>query len=61
VAYASNESGKWQVYEASFPNALGKRQVSTEGGEQPRWRGDGKELFYLSLEYKMMAHGFSLP
>jgi Tol biopolymer transport system component len=55
VAYASNESGKWQVYVTSFPDAQGKWQVSTEGGEQPRWRGDGKELFYLSPEFKMMA------
>jgi len=55
VAYASNESGKWQVYVTSFPEAQGKWQISTEGGEQPRWRGDGKELFYLSPESKMMA------
>jgi serine/threonine protein kinase len=55
VAYASNESGKWQVYVTSFPDARGKWQVSNEGGEQPRWRSDGKELFYLSLDGKMMA------
>ena len=39
----------------SFPEARGKWQVSTGGGEQPRWRGDGKELFYLSSDRKMMA------
>ena len=55
VAYASNESGKWQIYVTSFPEAQGKWQVSTGGGEQPRWRGDGKELFYLSSDGKMMA------
>jgi Tol biopolymer transport system component len=55
VAYASNETGKWQIYVTSFPDARGKWQVSTEGGEQPRWRGDGKELFYLSADGKMMA------
>jgi len=55
VAYASNESGKWEIYVTSFPEARGKWQVSTGGGEQPRWRGDGKELFYLSLDGKMMA------
>ena len=55
VAYASNETGKWQIYVTSFPEARGKWQVSTAGGEQPRWRGDGKELFYLSSDYKMMA------
>lgn len=48
VAYASNESGRWEVYATSFPDARFKRQVSTDGGEQPRWRSDGKELFYLS-------------
>lgn len=55
VAYASNESGRWEIYVTSFPEARGKWQVSTGGGEQPRWRGDGKELFYLSSDYKLMA------
>jgi eukaryotic-like serine/threonine-protein kinase len=55
VAYASNETGKWQIYVTSFPDARGKWQVSTGGGEQPRWRGDGKELFYLSSDGKIMA------
>ena len=55
VAYASNESGRWEVYVTSFPEAHGKWQVSSGGGEQPRWRGDGKELFYLSADGKLMA------
>jgi serine/threonine protein kinase len=55
VAYASNESGKWEIYVTSFPDPQGKWQVSTGGGEQPRWRGDGKELFYLSSDNKMMV------
>ena len=55
VAYASNESGKWEIYVNSFPAERGKWQVSVGGGEQPRWRGDGKELFYLSSDGKMMA------
>jgi eukaryotic-like serine/threonine-protein kinase len=55
VAYASNETGRWEIYVTSFPEARGKWQVSTDGGEQPRWRGDGKELFYLSSDGKMMA------
>jgi len=55
VAYASNESGKWEIYVTSFPDARGRWQVSGGGGEQPRWRSDGKELFYLSLDGKMMA------
>jgi Tol biopolymer transport system component len=55
LAYASNETGKWEIYVTSFPEARGKWQVSTGGGEQPRWRADGKELFYFSSDYKMMA------
>jgi serine/threonine protein kinase/Tol biopolymer transport system component len=55
VAYASNETGKWEIYVTSFPDARGKWEVSSGGGEQPRWRGDGKELFYLSSDSKMMA------
>jgi len=55
VAYASNETGKWEIYVTSFPDAQGKWEISTGGGEQPRWRGDGKELFYLSSDRKMMA------
>jgi eukaryotic-like serine/threonine-protein kinase len=55
VAYASTESGKWEVYVTSFPDARGKWQVSTAGGTQPRWRGDGRELFYLAADSKIMA------
>ena len=55
VAYASNETGKWEIYVTSFPQGRGRWQVSIGGGEQPRWRGDGKELFYLSSDGKMMA------
>jgi eukaryotic-like serine/threonine-protein kinase len=55
VAYASNETGSWEVYVSPFPNADSKWQVSREGGEEPRWRRDGKELFYLSREGKLIA------
>jgi len=55
VAYSSNESGTWQVYVAPFPGPGGKYQISTGGGQQPRWRRDGKELFFLSRERKLMA------
>ncbi len=55
VAYSSSESGKWEIYVTSFPEAHGKWQVSNAGGTQPRWRGDGKELFYLSPDDKLMA------
>jgi dipeptidyl aminopeptidase/acylaminoacyl peptidase len=55
VAYSTNESGNWEVYVAPFPNTNGKWQVSRGVGEEPRWRRDGKELFYLSSDGKMMA------
>ncbi len=55
VAYASNESGRFEIYVTSFPAAEGKWQVSSGGGTQPRWRGDTKELFYLAPDGKMMA------
>ena len=55
VAYASNESGKFEIYVTSFPAAQGKWQVSSAGGTQPRWRGDSKELFYIAADGKMMA------
>jgi hypothetical protein len=54
VAYSSNETGNWEVYVSPFPSGTSKWQVSRGGGE-PRWRRDGKELFYLSAEGKMMA------
>ena len=47
VAYASDESGAWEIYVTTSPGAAGKWQVSRGGGTEPRWRGDAKELFYL--------------
>ena len=45
----------YQVYLVSFPAIDQKRQISTDGGVQPRWRRDGKELFYLGLDGRIMA------
>ena len=55
IAYASNETGTMEIYVSPFPSANSKWQVSSAGGQEPRWRQDGKELFYLSPEGKMMA------
>jgi Tol biopolymer transport system component len=55
LAYMSNESGRNEVYVRPFPPGAGKWQVSTAGGDQPRWRRDGKELFYLAADRKLMA------
>jgi hypothetical protein len=55
IAYASDESGDWQVYVQSFPAGGGKWQISTNGGFFPAWRRDGKELFYVSPDKKVMT------
>ena len=55
IAYASDESGKFEVYVQSFPASGGKWKVSTDGGHHPLWRGDGKELFYIAPDRKLMA------
>jgi Tol biopolymer transport system component len=55
IAYVSDESGTSQVYVQSYPTPAGPRQVSPTGGTQPRWRRDGKELFYLAPDRKLMA------
>src|SRR5688572_21430293 len=48
LAYASDETGRREVYVQSFPTGGGKWQISTAGGSDPRWRADGRELFYRS-------------
>ncbi|HEY3123954.1 MAG TPA: hypothetical protein VGK70_07790, partial [Thermoanaerobaculia bacterium] len=55
VAYNSDESGTPETYVRPFPPAGGKWQISTQGGVQPAWRSDGKELYYLALDGKIMA------
>jgi Tol biopolymer transport system component len=48
VAYSSDESGRFEIYATPFPGPGGKRQISTGGGRYPRWRSDGKEIFYTT-------------
>ncbi len=55
IAYASNESGRYEIYIRTFPKVGGKRQVSGSGGMQPRWRRDGRELFYVAPDTRLMA------
>jgi len=55
LAYQSEESGISEIFVRSFPDSRERRQVSSGGGSQPRWRGDGRELFYISPDSKLMA------
>jgi serine/threonine protein kinase/Tol biopolymer transport system component len=55
IAYASNESGTFEVYARAFPSGEGKKRVSIRGGLEPQWRGDGQELFYLSSDRNLMS------
>jgi eukaryotic-like serine/threonine-protein kinase len=55
IAFVSNESGRNEVYVAPFPGPGAKVPVSTSGGVQPRWRGDGREIFYLAAGGRLMA------
>jgi eukaryotic-like serine/threonine-protein kinase len=55
LAYDSDENGTREVYIVPFPRGEGKWQVSTGGGRQPRWRGDSRELFFLTTGNKLMA------
>jgi Tol biopolymer transport system component len=50
IAYSSSESGKTEVYARRFPGDGERFQISTAGGNHPRWRSDGRELFYLSSD-----------
>ena len=55
VAYRSNRLGRNDIYAQPFPGPGGVTPVSTAGGTQPRWRSDGKELFYVALDDWMTA------
>jgi serine/threonine protein kinase len=58
VAYVSDESGRKEVFVASFPNPSQRIRISSEGGTQPRWSRDGRELFYVSKSNTMMVAPF---
>jgi eukaryotic-like serine/threonine-protein kinase len=53
--YESDETGRHEIYVQSFPSAGSKWQITNEGGFQPQWRRDGRELFYLAPNRKIMA------
>ncbi|HMF00639.1 MAG TPA: hypothetical protein VKK06_12200 [Terriglobia bacterium] len=55
IAFNADDSGRFEIYVIAFPVPGRPIQVSTNGGVQPRWRRDGKEMFYLALDGKMMS------
>ncbi|MBA3766268.1 MAG: PD40 domain-containing protein, partial [Acidobacteria bacterium] len=55
IAYTSDETGMAEVYVQTFPTSGSRVRVSTGGGNQPRWRRDGRELFYIAADRKLMA------
>ncbi len=58
VAYQSDESGRVEAYVQAFPGPGSKWPISTNGGSRVRWRRDGKELFYLARDSRLMAVSF---
>jgi dipeptidyl aminopeptidase/acylaminoacyl peptidase len=54
IAYVSNETGQFEVYVRSYPGGEGRYRISTNGGHQPQWSTDGKELFYIASDGMMM-------
>jgi Tol biopolymer transport system component len=55
IAFESNESGQREIYVRPFPGPGSNTRVSRSGGAQARWRADGRELFYVALDGRMMA------
>lgn len=55
LAYASDESGRFEVYVRPFPSGAGQWAISGAGGMQPEWRRDGKEIYYISTVGQLMA------
>ena len=55
MAYNSNESGDMEVYVTQFPGPGGKWQVSTNGGTEPQWSADGREIFYLDATQNLVT------
>jgi Tol biopolymer transport system component len=55
IAYASDESGRFEVYVRGLPPAKGQWTISPSGGMQPEWSRSGRELFYISSDLKLMA------
>ena len=62
IAYSTNESGMYQVVVQTFPDPNGGRwQITAEGGMEPKWRRDGRELYYLAFDGKLMSVSITGP
>ena len=61
LAYISDESGRYEVYVQPYPGPGGKRQISTEGGTEPVWSRNGRELFYRSGKKMMVVEITTQP
>jgi serine/threonine protein kinase len=59
IAYQSDATGRTEIYVVPFPGPGSERQISTAGGTLPRWRADGREIFYVALDQKLMAAGIT--
>ncbi len=55
MVYESNESGDWEIYVTRFPGPGGKWQVSTNGGSEPQWSAEGREIFYLDATENLVT------
>jgi Tol biopolymer transport system component len=55
IAYTSDESGTTEVYVWSLLGPGGKRQISTDGGNSPTWSADGREIFYLDRDERLVV------
>jgi Tol biopolymer transport system component len=60
VAYASNESGRSEIYIQGYPEHRGKWLISSAGGTFPAWRDDGKEIYWRALDGTLMAAGVEI-
>jgi hypothetical protein len=59
LAYASDESGRTEVYVSRFPEMSNRVAVSSGGGQRPMWRGDGRELYFVGAGSRLMAASVS--
>jgi dipeptidyl aminopeptidase/acylaminoacyl peptidase len=55
LAFTSEQSGRSEVYVQALDGTRGRWQLSSDGGSLPRWRGDGRELFYLGPPDRLMS------